>query len=138
MRQRGPRCGLSVLDVVRVGRRRPFGRGQGLHRQRVDLGPHPVAQRGVNALVPKHPTLAGELGRDDGGKKVMAIAFDLEVVARQSSGDEATHVVSSWVSHTLDYLSSKYGFAALLDPIGAAGLRAPRGTGGAAGRRITP
>ena len=85
----------------------------------MNLGPHPVAERRVNALVPKHPALAGELGRDDGGKEVMAIAFDLEVVARQSSGDEATHVVSSWVSHAPDYLSSKFGFATLLAPMEA-------------------
>jgi hypothetical protein len=86
----------------------------------VDLGPHPVAQRGVNTLVPKHPTLAGELGRDDGGKEVLAITFNLEVVARQSSGDEATHVVSSWVGHGQDYLSSNCGFTALLGPHKAA------------------
>jgi hypothetical protein len=79
----------------------------------MNLGPHPVAERRVNALVPKHPALAGELGRDDGGKEVMAIALDLEMVARQSGGDEATHVVSSWVSHVCDYRRSKCGFDAL-------------------------
>jgi hypothetical protein len=79
----------------------------------MNLGPHPVAKRSVNALVPKHPALAGELGRDDGGEEVMAIALDLEMVARQSCGDEATHVVSSWVSHVSDYRRSKCGFDAL-------------------------
>ena len=62
----------------------PFGGGQRLHRKRVDLFAHSIAERRVDALVARDARAALELGRHDGGEEVAAVAFDLEVLAGQA------------------------------------------------------
>ena len=59
----------------------PLGGRQRLHRQRVDLLAHSIAERRVDALVAGDAARALELGRDDGGEEVAAVALDLEVLA---------------------------------------------------------
>jgi hypothetical protein len=97
-----PPRGVSV-GVVRCrvsGRRgRPFGGRECLHRQRVDLGAHLVAERGVHPLVPLDTRQAVEISGHDGGKKVLAITFNLKVGAGQASSDEATNVVGGGIGH---------------------------------------
>ena len=70
-----------------------LGRGERLHRQRVDLLAHSVAEGAVDALVAGDPVRALELGRDDGGEEMAAVAFDLDVLAGEVGGDEALDVV---------------------------------------------
>ena len=66
--------------LLRLGS--PFGRGEGLHRQRMHLvGVHFRAQRGVHALVALDGALALELGRDNGRVPVAAVAFERDVFA---------------------------------------------------------
>jgi hypothetical protein len=90
-------AGVSV-GVVRGSRSgRPFRRGERLHRQRVDLLPHSIAQGGVDPLVAAHARQALELGRDDGGEEVPAVAFDVQVLARQAGGNVAAHLVGSGI-----------------------------------------
>lgn len=64
-----------------------LGGRQHLHRERVDLFTHAVAQRCVHPLVPRHAAQALELGADDGGEKVAPVAFDLDVLAGQPTLD---------------------------------------------------
>src|SRR3954470_12076710 len=44
------------------------------HRQRVDLVPHALAERGVHHLMALHAVAAGEVGRDDQCLEVLAVA----------------------------------------------------------------
>ena len=59
--------GSMVMRLCRSGGRKglPLGRGECLHRQRVDLSAHSIAQRRIDALVALHPRLAVEIGSDD-------------------------------------------------------------------------
>ena len=91
--QRAPRaiqwwCGCGRAGV-------PLGGGERLHRQRVDLLAHSIAQRRIDALVSLHPAGALERGGDDGGEEVPAVAFDLQVLASQPGGDEILRLRSA-------------------------------------------
>ena len=46
------------------------------------------AQNVVHPLLTLYATLAGELGTDDYRLKMVAVAFDLQVLARQAGGDQ--------------------------------------------------
>src|SRR6478752_8519462 len=76
-----------------------LGRGERLHRQRVDLLAHAVAEGAVDALVAGDPVRALELGGDDGGEEMAAVALDLEVLAGEVGGDEALDVARGGVGH---------------------------------------
>src|SRR6185369_16897606 len=76
-----------------------LGRGERLHRQRVDLLAHPVAEGAVDALVAGDPVRSLELRGDDGGEEMAAVAFDLEVLAGEVGGDEALDVARGGVGH---------------------------------------
>ena len=65
-----------------------FSVGERLHRKGVNLLAHSIAQGFVNPLVAAHARQAFKRGRDDGGKEVPAIAFDINVFAGQAGGDE--------------------------------------------------
>ena len=77
----------------------PLSRGEGLHRQRVDLSAHSIAERRIDALVALHPRPAFEIGGDDGGKEVPAVAFDLEMRAFEAGGYEILHFGGGGVAH---------------------------------------
>ena len=77
----------------------PLGRGECLHRQRVDLSAHSIAQRLIDALVALHPRPALEIGGDDGGKEVPAVTFDLEMRAIEAGGNEILHFCGGRVGH---------------------------------------
>ena len=77
----------------------PLGGGERLHRQRVDLSAHSIAQRRIDALMALHPRLAVEIGSDDGGKEVPAVAFDLEMRAFEAGSDEISHFGGGGVGH---------------------------------------
>src|SRR5512139_337987 len=68
-----------------------FGR-VGLHRQRVDLRVHAGAERVVHQAVLLHHVLAGEGGAYDHRLEMLAVAVQLDVVARQFLGDPAFDV----------------------------------------------
>ena len=70
-----------------------LGRRQRAHRQRMDLCPHAITQRGVDELVARHARLALERGTDDQRIEVPAIARDLEHAALQAGSDVAPHIV---------------------------------------------
>src|SRR3990167_1890184 len=84
-----PELGVTVKKPCAAdsGLRCPLGGRQGLHRQRMDLLPHSIAEGLVNALVAHDTALAFELAGDDGGKEVLPIAFYGEVGARQAGGN---------------------------------------------------
>ena len=63
----------------------------------MDLRAHPVTQGTVDALMAGHPALAGKLGRDDSGKKMLAITFDFKVVTGQAGSNEAAHIISGGI-----------------------------------------
>ena len=65
----------------------------------MNLLAHPFAQRQVDALMPLDAAHAFELGRDDGGKEVTAIAFDFTAVTRQASDDEILNFEGCWIRH---------------------------------------
>jgi hypothetical protein len=90
-------CRSGGLSFGRLGL--PLGRGERLHRQRVDLSAHSIAQRRIDALVALHPRPALEIGGDDGGKEVPAVTFDLEMRAFEAGGNEIPHVGGSGVAH---------------------------------------
>ena len=53
----------------------------------MNFGAHPLTQRGIDELVTLDQPLAFKLCADDGGKKVLAVALDFEVLARQAGFD---------------------------------------------------
>jgi len=53
----------------------------------VDLRAHAITQCGIDELVTLDQPLAFKLRADDGGKKVLAVALDFEVLARQAGFD---------------------------------------------------
>jgi hypothetical protein len=59
----------------------PFFRGQGLHGEGVDVRLHALAQCPVDELVAGDPEFAAELGADDDGLEVVAIALDMNMFA---------------------------------------------------------
>ena len=65
-----------------------FGGRERLHRQRVDLLAHAVAERAVDALVAGDAVRALEFGGDDGGEEMASVALDLDVLAGEAVGDE--------------------------------------------------
>ena len=77
----------------------PLGGGERLHRQRMDLSAHSIAQRRIDALVALHPRLAVEIGSDDGGKEVPAVAINLEMRAFEAGSDEIPHVCGGGIVH---------------------------------------
>ena len=64
-----------------------LGRGQRLHRQRMDLGLHSIAQGLVNALMAPHAALAFEFSRNDHGLEMLAVPLDHQVAAGQAIGN---------------------------------------------------
>ena len=50
----------------------------------MDLRAHAITQCGIDELVALDQPLAFKLRADDGGKKVLAVALDFEVLARQA------------------------------------------------------
>ena len=88
----------------------PFSRGQCLHRQGMDLGPHSIAQGLVNALVTRNAVLAIELGRDNGREKMLSVAFDRQVFAGQTGGDVGLDLFRRGIGHGV--LGSEEGFSA--------------------------
>ena len=86
--------------VVLISRRGlPLGGGERLHRQRVDLSAHSIAERRIDALVALNPGSALEVGGNDGGKEVPAVAFDLEMRAFEAGSDEISHFGGGGVGH---------------------------------------
>jgi hypothetical protein len=77
----------------------PFSGGQGLHRQGMDLGTHSIAQGLVDALMAANAALAVEFCRNNGGKEVLAITFDGQVLTRQTGGDELLNLFRRGVGH---------------------------------------
>ena len=77
----------------------PFGGRERLHRQRVDLLAHSIAQCRIHPLVAPDARQAVELGRHDGGEEMAAVALHLEVGARQSLRDVALDVGGGRVAH---------------------------------------
>ncbi len=65
----------------------------------MNLSAHSIAERRIDALVALHARAAFELGRDDGGKEVSAIAFDLEMRAFEAGSDEISHFGGGGVGH---------------------------------------
>jgi hypothetical protein len=66
----------------------PFLGGQGLHRQRVQFaGIEARLEDGVDALLALDAIQPGEFAADDHGGKMVAVAFDGEVLAGQAGGD---------------------------------------------------
>jgi hypothetical protein len=105
MRHRPPAAraagGSMVVRLCRsLGRKGlPLGGGERLHRQRVDLSAHSIAERRIDALVALDPTAAFEIGGDDGGKEVPAVAFNLEMRAFEAGSDEVSHFRGGGVGH---------------------------------------
>lgn len=95
--------------VMRGGGRRiatlllPFGGRQRLHRQRMNLFAHAIAQCAVHNLVALHARFALKGGGDNHGLKVRTIAIDGEMFAiefgAQVSGDvfRGDHGIHEWV-----------------------------------------
>jgi len=77
----------------------PLGGGERLHRQRVDLSAHSIAERRKDALVALHPRPALEIGGDDGGKEVPAVTLDLEMRAFEAGSDVISHFGGGGIVH---------------------------------------
>src|SRR5215471_1155075 len=96
-RRRPPRIfSLSMDQPLSATKMAFLGRGSGvppfvgrerLHRERMDLFAHPVAERGIYQLVPLHAILAGERRRDDQRLEMLAVADHLEVLAGDAGLD---------------------------------------------------
>jgi len=65
----------------------------------VNLSPHSIAQGLVNALMTCDSGLAVKFCRNDGGKKVLAIALHHQVGAWQAIGNVLLHFSGCRVSH---------------------------------------
>src|SRR5258706_6712149 len=64
-----------------------------LHRERVDLRAHAVAERRVDELVALHAALAGEGGGNDERLKMLAVAAHFEMLAGEAGLDAAFDAV---------------------------------------------
>lgn len=71
----------------------PFVRRQRLHRQRVDLLAHAIAERRIDELVALHPVAAGKLGRHDERLEMLAVAHHLDMLAAEARLDAALHAL---------------------------------------------
>jgi hypothetical protein len=87
----GERVAAVNQQGIHSARSPVFG-GIGLHRQGVDLGVHAGAERVVDQAVLLHHVLAAKLGADDDGLEMLAVAIELDVIARQLLGDPAFDV----------------------------------------------
>ncbi len=76
-----------------------FGGGEGLHRQRVDLLAHSIAEGLVDPLVALDAAAPLELGRDDGREEMPPVAFHGEVLARQALLDELLDLLGGRLGH---------------------------------------
>ena len=96
-----PELGVTVKKPCAADSalRGPLGGRQGLHRQRMDLLPHSIAEGLVNALMAHDTALAFELVRDDGRKEVLSITIDRQMGAGQTCGDVTLDFVGSGVGH---------------------------------------
>src|SRR5687768_7681156 len=101
-------AGGSVGVVLGRGLLGPLGGRERLHRQRVDLLAHSIAQCRVDPLVARDTGLAVELGRDDGREEMAAVSFDLEMRAAEPGGDEFTNVGGSGFGHGRNCRSVPY------------------------------
>src|SRR5690606_35355724 len=82
LRRRPPEISnLSILLCLE------FVGGQGLHRQRVNFGTHAMAQGRGNGLVAGNTPFSSELGTDNDGLEMVAIAPYLEVRASEVIGN---------------------------------------------------
>jgi hypothetical protein len=63
----------------------------------MNLGLHPIAQGGIDQLVPSDEPLAFEERADDDRLEMMTVAIDFEVVAGQSRLDVTFYVL--WSHH---------------------------------------
>jgi hypothetical protein len=79
-----------------------------MHRQRVNLLAHSIAQGGIDLLVPGHARLAGKGVGHDRGKKMPAVAFDLEVLAAQAGGDELADLLGCGLGHDAPIMADTY------------------------------
>ncbi len=86
----------------------PFGRGQGLHRERVDFLAHALAQGGVHPLMAAHTRQAFELGRDDGGVEVLAIALHVQVIAAETGGNVRVELSGGRIGHDAPIIADKH------------------------------
>src|SRR5687768_4855173 len=74
---------MTSLSTLRL----PFFGRERLHRKRVDLLAHAVAERGVDELVLLHLALAAEERAHDDRFEVTAVACDLDVLAFETLFD---------------------------------------------------
>ena len=84
--------GGSVLGSPLDGRER-------LHRQRMNLRAHSIAQRRVDTLVARDSGLAREFVRNDDREEVLTVALDLEVRARKAGSDEIADFGGGRIGH---------------------------------------
>lgn len=80
-----------MFFLWRSGSLLPFIRGQGLHRQGVDLLAHAIAKGHVDELVALHPAAAGELGRYHQSLEMLAVADHLDALAGEPRLDAALY-----------------------------------------------
>ena len=78
-----------------------FFRREGLHRQRVNLLAHAIAQRLVDELVALHAALASEGGRNDHRLEMLPVANHLDSFAVKSRLDPALYAFRSDHCHCL-------------------------------------
>src|SRR5450755_826199 len=83
---------LSMLGLRRT-LERPLLRRQGLHRQRVDLFTHSVAERAVDELVLLDLGQSRKRGADDHRLEMLAVAGDLDMLAGESGLNRAFDVL---------------------------------------------
>src|SRR5687768_11396496 len=69
----------------------PLLRGEGAHRQRVDLLAHALAQRGVYQLVALHAAAAGKLARYHQRLEMLPVADHLDMLAGDPALDACLH-----------------------------------------------
>src|SRR6185369_4621777 len=80
-----PRSGVPpVILSLSIAALRPLRRGERLHRQRVDLLAHAVAECCVNELVLLDARQSGKGVRDDDGFEVRAVTAHFDVLGGQS------------------------------------------------------
>lgn len=76
-----------------------FSGGDRFHRKGVNLLAHSIAQGSVDPLVAAHARQAFEFSADDGGKEMLAVAFQLQVLAGQAGSDECADFFGGRVGH---------------------------------------
>src|SRR6201996_2073770 len=123
------RAGASMRMAGGVAAERalagPLGRRQRLHRQRVDLLAHAVAERGIHALVAADAHQAFEFRRHDGGEEMSAVALHLEVIAGESVGDVALDVLGGGIGHGIRIIPQAAGIRARKAPMTTASSSNP-------------